>query len=90
MSKVSIKLNLPGINQVMKSEGIRSALKSAANAVANAAGEGAVADEVWDINYISIVHVEAKDAKAAREMIEDNTLIKAIGAVGLPMTKGGQ
>lgn len=74
----------------MKSEGIRSALKSAANAVANAAGEGAVADEVWDINYISIVHVKAEDAKAAREMIEDNTLIKAIGAVGLPMTKGGQ
>ena len=74
----------------MKSEEIRSALKSAADAVANAAGEGAVADEVWDINYISIVHVKAEDTKAAREMIEDNTLIKAIGAVGLPMTKGGQ
>lgn len=90
MSKVGIKLNMPGINAVMKSAGVKSALKAAGDAVASAAGSDYVAESPRDINWISIVNVYPDSKEAARDNYENNSLIKAISAVGLPMSKGGR
>ena len=90
MSKVGIKLNLPGINAVMKSSGIKSALKAAGDAVASTAGPDYVAEEPREINWIGIVNVYPDSKAAAHDNYENNTLIKAISSVGLQMTKGGR
>lgn len=90
MSKVKIKLNLPGINQVMKSTPIKSAIKQAANAVADIAGAGYVAENPREINWIGIVNVYPENKQAGHDNFKNNTLLKAIQAAGLPLTKGGK
>ena len=90
MSQVSIKLNLPGINSIMKSEGIKSVLKSVADAVAANAGDGYAAEDPRTINWIGIVNVYPETKEAGRDNYANNTLLKAVGAVGLPLTKGGK
>ena len=57
MSEVKIKLNMPGINNVMKSAEIKSVLKQAADTVAGIAGDGYVAEDPRTINWIGIVNV---------------------------------
>ena len=93
MSKVGIKLNLPGINAVMKSDGMQSKLKAAAEVVASNAkgssGEEYVAGDPRAINWISIVNVYPDDKAAGRDNFKNNTLLKALQAAGLPMTKKG-
>lgn len=92
MSKVGIKLNLPGINAVMKSEGIKKKLRAAGEVVAANArslGKTYTAGEARDINWISIVNVYPDDKAAGRDNFKNNTLLKALQAAGLPLTKKG-
>ena len=39
------------------------------------------------LNWIAIVNVFPNSKAAAHENFKDNTLLKAVGAVGLPMSK---
>lgn len=87
MSKVEIKLNLPGINKIMKSEGIQSKLSQAAQAVANIAGPEYAAEDPRAIRWIGIVNVHPASKNAAHDNFENNTLLKALQAAGLPLTK---
>ena len=87
MSKVEIKLNLPGINKIMKSEGIQSKLSQAAQAVANIAGPEYVAEDPRAIRWIGVVNVHPASKNAAHDNFENNTLLKALQAAGLPLTK---
>ena len=86
MAKVKIKLNLPGLNELMKSPEISGAVLEAGQAVARAAGDEYAA-EVHQASWIAISNVYPDSKAAARENFEDNTLLKAIGSVGLKMTK---
>ena len=54
--KVRFELNLPGLNEVMKSDGMQSALQAAGNAVAKAAGKDYAA-RVHTANYVAIANV---------------------------------
>lgn len=90
MSEVKIKLNMPGINNVMKSAEIKSVLKQAADTVAGIAGDGYVAEDPRTINWIGIVNVYPKDKAAGHDNFKNNTLLKAVQAAGLPLTKGGK
>lgn len=83
---VKVKLNLPGLNELMKSEGIAGAVEDAAKAVADAAG-GDYGTSVNQGRWIAIANVFPESKEAAKENYEDNTLLKAIGAVGLVQTK---
>lgn len=87
MSKVEIKLNLPGINKIMKSEGIQSKLSQAAHAVANIAGPEYAAEDPRTIRWIGIVNVHPASKSAAHDNFENNTLLKALQAAGLSLTK---
>lgn len=86
MGDVTFKLNLQGLNELMKSSEMQSALLEAGKAVANAAG-GDYAAEVHTANFIAISNVYPNSKAAAKENYEENTLLKAAGAVGLKMEK---
>lgn len=86
MDKVKIKLNLPGLNELMKSPEIAEAVLEAGQAVAQAAGPEYAA-EVHTANWIAIANVYPDSKEAAHDNFKDNTLLKAIGSVGLKQTK---
>ena len=86
MSKVKIELNLEGINEMMKSGPIQGAVLEAGQAVAAAAGEGYAA-EVHQANWVAISNVYAETPEAKRDNLRNNTLLKALGSTGLPMSK---
>lgn len=84
--KVKFELNLTGLQELMKSEEMQQALSEAGAAVANAAG-GDYAHREHVASYVAISNVYPDSKEAAHENYESNTLLKAIGAVGLPMSK---
>lgn len=85
-NRVKFKLNLPGLNELMKSPEMQDALLEAGQAVAQAAGSDYAA-EVHTASWIAISNVYPDSKKAAHENFKDNTLLKAIGSVGLKQTK---
>lgn len=84
---VEIELNLPGLNELMKSAEIQSALRTAGNAVAQSAG-GDYGVDVDTLNWIAIANVYPNSQKAAHENFKSNSLLKAVGSVGLSTSKG--
>lgn len=86
MGDVKFELNLPGLNELMKSPEMQSALLDAGNAVASSAGADYAA-EVHTANWIAISNVYPNSKEAAHENYKDNTLLKALGSVGLSMVK---
>lgn len=85
-SKIKVELNLAGINAMMKSGEIESALASAGNAVATAAGVG-YESSTHQASFVAIANVYANDSKSRKDNRDNNTLLKAVGAVGLPTKK---
>lgn len=85
---VKFKLNLAGLNELMKSPQMESILDAAGQAVAQAAGPE-YAHRVHQASFVAICNVYPDSKNAANENFKENTLIKAIGAVGLPQTKSG-
>ena len=92
-ANVEIKLNLLGLNELMKSPEIESALREAGEAVASkasAVSEGAeYGVRTATARWISVANVYPNSEDAAKANYEDNTLLKAAGEVGLKMSKGG-
>lgn len=84
--RVRFKLNLPGLNELMKSQEMQDVLLEAGKAVAQAAGSDYGA-EVHKASYIAISNVYPDSKRAAHENFKDNSLLKAIGTVGLKQTK---
>lgn len=85
-NNVKFKLNLPGLNELMKSSEMQRALLEAGDAVASAAGSDYAA-EVHVANWIAISNVYPDSKRAAHENFKDNTLLKALGSVGLSQSK---
>lgn len=83
---VDFKLNLAGLNAVMKSDGMKSYLESAAAKVEQTAGYG-YGHDVKIASYEAIGKIYPKSKQAAVDNSEHNTLLKALQAVGLPMSK---
>lgn len=88
MAKVDFKLNLAGLNELMKSPEMEQALEEAGNMVATLAG-GDYGVRVHRASFVSIANVYPDSKKAAKDNYENNTLVKALGASGLSMTKKG-
>jgi len=85
-SKVKFKLNLQGLNDLMKSAEMQSALLEAGETVAKSAGSGYEA-EVHTASYIAISNVYANSTEAYRENMKNNTLLTALSGAGLRMSK---
>lgn len=85
-NNVKFKLNLPGLNELMKSPEMVEALLDAGEAVANAAGSDYAA-EVHLANWIAISNVYPNSKHAAHENYTSNTLLTALGSIGLKQSK---
>ena len=78
------KLNLPGLNELMKSPEMQSHLARAGEAVANAAGSD-YDHKTYKLNFVAVENVYPNSRKAAHDNYENNTLLKALGSAGLSM-----
>ena len=82
MSKVRIVLNLPGINEVMKSKAIQETLQQAGEKVAGQATamDGTeYAATTHLANWIAVTNVFPNSKDAAHANFKNNTLLKALG-----------
>lgn len=82
MSKVRIELNLPGINEIMKSEGVQELLQQCGQQVAGTASgmDGTdYAASTHTINWIAVTNVFPNSKDAAHANFKNNTLLKALG-----------
>ena len=83
-NNVEFKLNLPGLNELMKSSAMQAHLAQAGRAVASAAGEDYDCS-TYVLNYVAIENIYPTSAKAAIDNSNNNTLLKALGSAGLSM-----
>ena len=83
---VDFELNIEGLNAVMKSDGMKTHLEKAAGEVEKAAGYG-YAHDVKTASYEAIAKIYPHSRRAAVDNSEHNALVKALQAVGLPMSK---
>jgi len=83
MSEVEFKLNLKGLNELMKSDRMQAVLNDAAGKIAAAAGEGYEVESAHPINFIGIASVRAVTYKAKKDNSENDTLLKALGSVSI-------
>lgn len=89
--KIKVELNLPGINALMKSPEMQAHLSEAGAAVAQQASAMA-GGEPYDsrvhlASWVAIANVWPASRNAAKKNLEENTLLKASGSVGLYKTK---
>lgn len=83
MAKTTFKLNLSGLNALMKSAEMQAVLNSAASQIASAAGSGYEVETAHPISFVAIAAVHARTYEARRKNSENNTLLKAAGGVKL-------
>ena len=86
MGKTRFELNMPGLNELMKSSEMEAALEEAGRAVANAAGSD-YGSRVHQASYVAICNVYPDSKEAASDNFANNTLVKALSAAGLPLSK---
>lgn len=86
MAKVKFELNLPGLNALMKSGGMQSQLQAVGQAVASAA-DGNYGVRVHEASFVAIANVYPADKETAKKNAKENSLLKGLGAAGLPMSK---
>jgi hypothetical protein len=93
MAEIKVELNLPGINQVMKSNEIGQSVSRAASYVQRVAermsGKAYSKSRFRRINWLGVASIYPADTEAAENELQTNTLLKAIGHAGLPTRKGG-
>ena len=77
----NFKLNLSGLNELMKSAEMQAILNDAAGKIANAAGKGYEIEPAHPISFVAIASVRAGDAKARIDNNKNKTLLKAAGSV---------
>lgn len=84
--KIEVKVNISGLNQLMKGSEMQAHLKRAGDAVARSAGADYAAS-VHVADFVAIANVYPNSKEAAKENYESNTLLKAISSVGLSSHK---
>ena len=83
MDKVKFKLNLSGLNELMRGAEMQGVLTEAANRIAGAAGSGYEIEAGHPIRFVAIAAVHAETAEAKKDARENDTLLKAAGGVTL-------
>jgi len=84
MSKTKFSLYLKGLNQLMKGPEMQDVLDQKGQQVQAAAEQmskgGEYETETKQLRWIAVTTVRAKDHKAMKSNLEDNTLLKALGS----------
>lgn len=79
--KIRFKLNLAGLNALMKSGEMQAVLNSAAGQIAGSAGDGYEVETAHPISFVAIASVRAETYEARKDNSSNNTLLKAAGGV---------
>lgn len=85
MSKVKFELNLPGLNELMKSPAMQGILnEKGAQVAASANGikqidEAEYGFDTRTINWIAVTTIRADNGAASADNYQNNTLLKALG-----------
>lgn len=88
MSKVKFKLNLPGLNELMRSSEMQAILTEQGNNVlSRAQAMSQIEDSEYllvtkPISFVAIARVSAVNHAARQDNYDNNTLIKALGGGG--------
>lgn len=82
--RVDFELNLPGLNELMKSAEMQSILREAGESVARASGEGFEC-KVKIASFVALAKIYPTNIHAARSNAKHNTLLKSLGATGIRM-----
>lgn len=80
----NFKLNIKGLNELMKSAEMQSALEEAGSAVASIA-KGKYGVRVHQATFVAIANVYPEDAESAKNAVKDGALTRALSAAGLKM-----
>lgn len=81
MAKENFKLNLPGLNELMKSTEMAEVLNTAADQIAAKCGEGYEVERAHPISFVGIASVRADTIEAKVDNRKNNTILKAAGSV---------
>ena len=81
MAKANFKLNLPGLNALMKSTEMAEVLNTAADQIAAKCGEGYEVERAHPISFVGIASVRADTIEAKVDNRKNNTILKAAGSV---------
>ena len=84
--EVEFELNLPGLNELMKSSAMQSVLETAGRSVASGAG-GDYGVRVHNASFVAIANVYPDSKEAAQDNAANNSLLKALSGAGLSMRK---
>jgi len=84
MSKADFELNLPGLNELMKSAEMQAVTEAAGQAMARAAGPG-YATKTHVASFVAVTSVYPETDEANRDNLNNNTLLKAAQGSGLRM-----
>ena len=80
VSKV-FKLNLNGLNEIMRSSEMQGVLNMAAGQIQAHAGDGYEIESAHPISFVAIASVRTGDYKAILDNNRNNTLLKSAGSV---------
>ena len=81
MAKANFKLNLPGLNELMKSTEMAEVLNTAADQIAAKCGDGYEVERAHPISFVGIASVRADTIEAKVDNRKNNTILKAAGSV---------
>lgn len=81
MSK-NFELNLPGLNELMKSEEMQAILQSACSQVQNRAGNG-FGSRVGMGSFTAIGNVFVESDEAMEKVLKENSLLKALDSASV-------
>ena len=81
MSDTRFKLDLRGLNALMKSPEMQAVLNTAADRIRDVAGPGYEVETAHPINFVAIASVRTGDFKSRLDNSQNNTLLKAAGSV---------
>ena len=79
MSRPRFELNLPGLNELMKSGEMQTVLNQTASQIAGRAGDGFEVEGAHPLSFVAITSVRAESAEARRACNQNNALEKAVG-----------
>ena len=78
MANVEFKLDLAGLNELMKSGEMQAVLEEYGQQVAGRAG-GDYGVRVHTASFVAIANIYPDSQEAAKDNYENNTLLKALG-----------
>lgn len=81
MSRTKFKLDMRGLNALMKSGEMQGVLDSAAQQIAQAAGDGYEVESAHNLSFAAIASVRASTYDSYYDCLENNTLLKAAGGI---------